>query len=406
MIRFPQDFFWGAATSAYQAEGNNVNSDWWEWEKSAGLQETSGQACRHYELYKCDFDLAKSLNHNAHRLSIEWSRIQPQEDKFSQEETKHYRSVILSLRERNIEPIVTLHHFTNPVWFANLGGWQNNKAQEYFLRYVEYIVGALCDKVNYWITINEPLVFAYHSYLLGIWPPQEKSFLKTSKVIKNFTLAHIKAYRLIHNIYKKKNLSPALVSIAQNLQAFVACSPTIRNKLAVRLRHRLFNFGFIEKLLRYKTLDFIGINYYNRSLVDVQGWRPRNLALDICKKNHHPLKKNTLGWDIYPEGLYNLLLELKRYNLPIFILENGICAEDDALRWDFIYEHLNYLHRAMEDGVRVLGYIYWSLIDNFEWDKGFTARFGLIEVDYQTYKRSIRESARRFAVVCKTGRLD
>jgi len=406
MIKFPDDFFWGAATSAYQVEGNNVNSDWWEWERKAGLKEGSGLACRHYELYKCDFDLACALNHNAHRLSIEWSRIEPQEGKFSKEETEHYRGVILSLRERNIEPIVTLHHFTNPVWFANLGGWQNNKAQEYFLRYVEHIVEALCDKVNYWITINEPLVYAYHSYLLGIWPPQEKSFLKVNKVTENLSIAHIKAYRLIHNIYKKKKFSAPFVSLAQNLQAFVACSPTIRNKLAAHLRQGLFNFGFIERLLRYKTLDFIGINYYNRSLVDVQGWHPMNLALDICKKNHHPLKKNSLGWDIYPQGLYELLLKLKRHNLPIFILENGICTEDDNARWDFISGHLNYLHRAMQEGVKVLGYIYWSLIDNFEWDKGFTPRFGLIEVNYQTYKRTIRESARRFAMACKTGMLD
>ncbi len=136
MLEFPKDFLWGAATSAYQVEGNNINSDWWEWEKRVGVKEPSGAACRHYDLYRQDFDLAKLLNHNAHRLSIEWSRIEPEEGKFSVEEINHYRDVIISLRERNIEPIVTLHHFTLPLWFAQKGGWLNKDAVRYFLHYI------------------------------------------------------------------------------------------------------------------------------------------------------------------------------------------------------------------------------------------------------------------------------
>jgi beta-glucosidase len=403
MIQFPQNFFWGAATSAYQVEGNNVNSDWWEWERKIGLKETSGLACRHYDLYQEDFDLAKLLNHNAHRLSVEWSRIEPEEGGFLEKEIERYRDVILSLRTRNLEPIVTLHHFTNPLWFAKLGGWQNKRAHNYFLRYVAKIVEALSDKVNFWITINEPLVYVYHGYILGVWPPQEKSFLKASSVKKNLIVAHTEAYSLIHSIYKKRNLSHPLVSIAQNMQAFSPCSNVLKNKLAVYLRNKFFNFEFIERTIRY--LDFIGVNYYARSLVDVQGWSFKNLMLDMCSKNHKPLKKNSLGWDIYPQGLYNLLLRLKKYNLPVFILENGICTEDDDLRWDFISEHLKNLHFAMQKGVKLLGYIYWSLLDNFEWDKGFGPRFGLIGVDYNTYKRTIRESAKKFSLVCKTGTL-
>ena len=405
MIEFPKDFFWGAATAAHQVEGNNVNNDWWEWEKRVGLKETSGLACRHYELYQQDFDLARDLGHNAHRLSIEWSRIEPEEGKFSKKELEHYREVILSLKERGIEPIVTLHHFTNPLWFANLGGWQNKLADKYFLRYVERIVEALADQVCFWVTINEPMVYVYHSYVLGVWPPQEKSFLKAKRVTDNLASAHIKAYRLIHRIYKERNLSSPLVSIAKNLQAFEPSDNTLKNKFAAYLRARSFNFAFLNKLVRYKTLDFIGINYYTRSLVAVQGWHLKNLLLDIGKSNQPPLKKNSLGWDIYPQGLYNLLLRLRWYNLPVFILENGVCTDDDNLRWGFIREHLENLYLAVREGVRVLGYIYWSLIDNFEWDKGFGPRFGLIEVDYNTYKRTVRESARKFAEVCKTGYL-
>lgn len=406
MIEFPKDFFWGAATSAYQVEGNNLNSDWWEWEKRAGLKETSGQACRHYELYSEDFDLAKLLNHNAHRFSIEWSRIEPEEGNFLEKELEHYRQVILSLRERNIEPIVTLHHFTNPLWFANLGGWQNRKVLPYFLRYVEKIVETLCDKVNFWITINEPMVYIYHGFIIGTWPPQEKSFFKAMRVKKNLLISHRKAYQLIHRIYQKKNLSSPSISIAQNMQAFLPCLPTLRNKFATYLRDRFFNFEFIERLLRAKTLDFMGINYYTRSLVEVERWGFRNLVYETCHKNHYPLKKSSLGWDIYPEGLYKLLLRLKKYNLPIFITENGLCTEDDNLRWEFIVQHLKNLHRAIEEGAKVLGYIYWSLLDNFEWDKGFNPHFGLVAVDYLNFERRIRESAKKFSLVCKTGRLD
>ena len=406
MIEFPEDFFWGAATSAYQVEGNNTNSDWWEWEKRIGLKEPSGEACRSYELYKQDFDLAKFLNHNAHRLSIEWSRIEPDEGKFSSKEIGHYRDVILFLRERNLEPIVTLHHFSNPRWFAELGGWLNRDADKYFSRFTETIVQALCDQVRFWVTINEPMVYAHHSYILGQWPPQERSFRKAKKVTANFIDSHIKAYRLIHSIYEQKKLSAPLVTVAKNMQTFEPCNLTPRDKFAAYLRNKLYNFEFIKKLIKYKSLDFIGVNYYTRSLVETKGWSVKNLLLDVCEGNHSQLKKNTLGWDIYPQGLYNLLLKLKKYKLPVFILENGICTDDDKLRWDFIYEHLKSINSAMSEGVEVLGYIYWSLIDNYEWDKGFSPRFGLIEVDYKTYQRNIRESAKKFSEVCKTGKLN
>lgn len=406
MAQFPENFLWGSATSAYQIEGNNKNSDWWEWERRAALKEVSGLACRSYELYEQDFDLAKSLNHNTHRFSIEWSRVQPQENEFSSQEINHYINVVDSLRKRDIEPIVTLHHFTNPLWFANLGGWHNSCARKYFLRYTQEIAGALCDKVRFWVTINEPLVYVYHSYLLGCWPPQEKSFSKANKVIENLFFSHVEAYKLIHDIYRKKNLPSPFVSIAKGVQVFEPCLPTLRNRVASYLRDRRFNFEFLERLIKYKSIDFLGINYYTRGLAETQGWTMRNLFLDNCKKNHSRLKKNSLGWDIYPQGLYSLLTRFKKFNLPIYILENGICTEDDELRWNFIYEHLKAAQLAINEGVNVSGYIYWSLLDNYEWDKGFEPRFGLVEVDYNTYKRTVRESAKKFSVVCGTNQLD
>lgn len=162
MLTFPRDFFWGAATSSYQVEGNNSASDWWHWEKRSN-KEPSGQACRQYELYQKDFDIAQSLHHNAHRLSIEWSRIEPVEGQFSYQEISHYIQVIKALRQRGLEPVVTLHHFTNPLWFANKGGWERKDASAYFLRYCQHVIDALSADVRYWVTINEPMVYVYQA---------------------------------------------------------------------------------------------------------------------------------------------------------------------------------------------------------------------------------------------------
>lgn len=403
MFKFPGDFYWGAATSAYQVEGDNQNSDWWGWEIKAGLADRSGQACRHYQYYRQDFDLAKQLHHNAHRLSVEWARVEPEPGKFSKQQLEHYRGVILALAERGIEPIVTLHHFTNPLWFAGLGGWKNRSASGYFLRFVEKITEVLADKVRFWVTINEPMVYVYHSYILGAWPPQEKSLLAARQVTGNLARGHIRAYRLIHELYRKRGLASPSVSIAKNMQAFEPGDTSLKTRLAVRLRQRWFNFALIDTLLRARALDFIGLNYYTRSIVLPRNWGMRSMLVDTGAAG--ALKKNSLGWDIFPDGLYELLMSLKKYDLPVFILENGICTDDDALRWEFIRAHLEKLAQAMRQGVRAAGYIYWSFLDNFEWDKGFAPRFGLIEVDYHTYNRSIRESAVQFAQVAKAGGL-
>jgi beta-glucosidase len=187
------------------------------------------------------------------------------------------------------------------------------------------------------------------------------------------------------------------------MQAFVACQPTLKNKFAVYLRNKLFNFSLISSLVSKKSLDFIGLNYYSRRLVETSSWGIKHLLLDDCKNNHHPVKKNSLGWDIYPEGLYALLIKLKRYGLAVFIMENGICTEDDNLRWEYIYAHLKNTQGAISAGVKVMGYFYWSLMDNYEWDKGFVPRFGIIDIDYLSGERRARASAVKFAAVCKTG---
>ncbi|MFC1804464.1 glycoside hydrolase family 1 protein [Candidatus Omnitrophota bacterium] len=406
MQEFPKGFFWGAATSAHQVEGNNIHSDWWDWERKSPLIEPSGEACRHYQLFKQDFDLAKSLSHNAHRLSIPWSRIEPEDGRFDSREIEHYRDVILALKERNIEPIVTLHHFTSPLWFAKLGGWGSRKAEGYFCRFAEKVVESLSGEVKYWVTINEPIVYIYHSYILGAWPPHDKSFLRAFRVRQNMLLAHKRVYHQIHGIYRKAGLSSPLVSIAKNMQAFFSTSGSLRDKFALRLKRRLYNFEFLERLMSCSTLDFIGLNYYTRGVAGGSGWNLRSMLVDTDERVRSVFEKNYLGWDIYPQGLFDVLLSLKRYAKPVMILENGICTNDDRQRWEYIRAHLESVSCAMKQGCKVSGYIYWSLMDNFEWDQGFGPRFGLINVDYRDFKRTVRESAKRFAGVCRTGRLD
>ena len=407
MMKFPQNFLWGASTSAYQVEGNNFHADWWQWEKKEG-KEPSGAACRHYEFYKQDFDLAQKLHHNAHRLSIEWSRVEPQEGKFSKSALKHYIDVVMSLKNRGIEPIVTLHHFTNPDWFSKKGGWVHGGSIKYFLRYCDFVTNALKHHVHYWITINEPNVYVSHAYLWGTWPPQGRSIFKATTVEDHMARAHVKAYHLIHKIYQKSSLCPPALSVAQNVLAFVSLKPTLKNRFGAFLRDKIYNLGFLDRIRRYNffrrtPMDFIGVNYYSRQVVELKKLGLSNLLMDVADKKHNRMKKNSIGWDIYPAGIYNVLLGLKKYALPIMITENGICTSDDHLRWKYIHDHLKNIYLAMKEGVQITGYLYWSLLDNFEWDKGFNPRFGLINVDYKTFKRTIRKSAQKFGQVCKTG---
>ncbi|MDD3274769.1 MAG: glycoside hydrolase family 1 protein [Candidatus Omnitrophica bacterium] len=401
MKKFPQGFLWGAATAAHQVEGKNIHNDWWKAEEEGVLKFPSGEACNHYELYAEDFALARRLNHNCHRFSVEWSRIEPEEGRFCEEEIEHYRRVIAELKKLGIEPVVTLHHFTSPVWFMQKRGWVNPGLRKYFLRFVEKMAREFASQVKFWVTINEPMVYSSHSYLLGVWPPKETSLLKTAKVTFNMAEAHVRAYRLIHEIYRQRSLPSPMVGIAANLQAFEVCRPTLKNRLAAFLRNKLYNFLFIDEVRSRKALDYLGINYYSRNLVDVTGWRIGDFLAQTCSRDHHPLPKNSLGWDIYPEGLYKLIMASARYKVPIFITENGICTEDDNLRWSYIRQHLEQVHRAIAEGAEVLGYIYWSLIDNFEWDKGFTPRFGLVGIDYHDQRRTVRESAEKMAEAAK-----
>jgi len=186
LYQFPNHFLWGAATSSYQVEGGITGCDWHEWEPGHIQNgDRAGRACNHFELYEKDFDLAKSLNHNAHRFSLEWSRIEPEEGKWDEGALEHYRKVLVSLRERGLEPMVTLHHFTNPSWLSKYGFWDSPEIVRLYARYVKKVAETLLPHARYWITLNEPILVVYMGYLEGLWPPGKKKWKDAIEALRN-----------------------------------------------------------------------------------------------------------------------------------------------------------------------------------------------------------------------------
>lgn len=422
-IKFPKSFFWGSATSAHQVEGNNHN-DWTEWEKENAdrLAEEarekwqdwqvkkfpemlksenylSGQACDHYNRYEEDFAIAKSLGHNAHRFSIEWSRIEPQEGKFDEKEIEHYRKVILALKKRNLEPFVTLWHWTNPVWIRDAGGWENKKTIEYFLRYVGKIADELGKDIKFWIPINEPAIPMAWGYITGVFPPGVRNLFRARKVMKNLIVAHKKSYTLLHEKLGDK-IQVGSTSLFHYYSPYNKYNPFDRLVTWI-----IYYFGDVYTTDWAKDYgDFIGLDYYFTDIIKFSLFKGKYPFVELKNPNDWV---SDPGWYVYPEGIYHVLKILKeRYNKPIYIAENGIADAKDKVRKRFIKENIFWMHRAMAEGVDVRGYFYWSLLDNFEWDKGFWPRFGLVEVDYRTQKRTVRKSALEYAKICKNNGLE
>ena len=412
-FHFPQAFLWGAATSAHQVEGGNTNNDWSAWEEGGHVLVSAGAACDHFHRFREDFDLAQGLLHNAHRFSLEWSRIEPEEGRFSDEGLQHYRDVIEALHARAIEPIATIHHYTIPRWLAAKGGWECGDIERYFIRYVERVVAAYGDRVRWWITLNEPVVQVFKGWLIGQWPPgRVGDYPRALQVIRRMLRAHVLAYHTIH-----ERRGDAMVSVAKHCLAFTPNRPSNPfDRISTAFRDFLFNNLFLEALhtgrlalpgqfferLPFgRTLDFIGMNYYTRDFVRNTGFNlPGFVGLSGTLENERRIgKRNDLGWEVYPEGLGHFLRSFRRYKLPLLITENGIPTSDEDDRWGFIYMHLWQVMRAMADGVPVLGYLYWSLLDNYEWVDGFNAKFGLIGVRSASQERIVRPSGRWLAQV-------
>lgn len=380
---FPKGFLWGAATSAHQVEGNNTHNDWWAWEQNLPEDYRSGKATDQYNLFEADFNLAKKLDLNSHRLSIEWSRVEPIQGEFNQAEIEHYKKVLKALKDRGLQVMLTLHHFTNPLWFANLGGWENHKASEYFNNFVNLIVPELNQYVDFWVTINEPSVYLYHHYISSTkWPNSKKSWWSLIKAGLSFISAHKQAYQTIHKFNPN-----ARVGIANNIASFgVYHKHSFYEQFMVAISDIFSNHLFYYLTRGFH--DFLGINYYFHERFKHDG----GILPEIVNASDESRDVSDLGWELYPEGLFDVLADLSDH-LPIYITECGIASTNDDRRCRFLINYLQQVYRSIKSGVDVRGFFYWSLIDNFEWHQGFDPRFGLIEVDYKTQKRTARPSA-------------
>lgn len=389
-----EKFYFGAATSAHQVEGDNVHSDWWKFEREVQATEgfMSGKAANHYELFDQDFALAETLGHDAHRFSIEWAKVEPEEGKFDEAVLAHYREVFASLKKHGLKPFVTLWHFTFPLWFARKGALEKRENVFYFVRYCKKIAEVFKDDMEFALTINEPEVYLYYAYLEGKWPPQKKSAWSFMKVYRNLVIAH----RLVYRAFKEVNPNYK-IGIAKNNPAF---SPdrhkNVFDRFLVYLLKFLWNHLFFD-LIR-KEQDFIGLNYYFH----------RNMRFDLSMAKLffiHPCNScetTDMGWEVYTKGVAGLLRDLwKRYRKPIIITENGVADQKDRLRGQYIADVLEHVFNAKKDGVEVFGYLHWSLLDNFEWADGYGPRFGLVEVNYHNFVRTPRDSAYRYKEIIK-----
>lgn len=392
IYKFPDNFLWGTSTASYQIEGGIIN-DW----STNGLD--AGVSADSFNKYKEDINKIKFLNNNAYRFSLEWARIEPEKGKFDIKALQYYKNILKELKENNITPMVTLHHFTNPTWVSKNGGWENNQTINDFLKFVNFTVNELKDDVEIWITINEPNVYAFKAYDAGEFPPYKKNRESALKVMSNLLKAHAESYHLIHKIDKKSK-----VGFAQHiaiLEPYFKLNPI--DNIFVYFQNKIFNESFWESIISGEininipgingvnepynpnlknAMDFIGLNYYTRWYVNSSGEQL------IDKKS----ELTDIGWEIYPKGLSRSLKIADKYakkiGIPIYITENGIDDGNDNKRNEYIINHTFEVWKSIQDGIDVKSYMYWSLMDNFEWAEKFKPKFGLY-----TIERKMRNSA-------------
>lgn len=421
-LTFPPGFLWGAATASHQVEGNNDNNNWAAWERTPGhiyQNQHAGLACDWWGgLYAEDFDHAAAMHHNAHRLSLEWGRIEPEPGKFDEYALAYYANMIGALRERGMEPMVTLHHFTHPQWIEEAGGWANPDTVRRFDDYVHVVVEALCDRVLLWCTINEPMIFATQGYLLGRFPPGKRHLRMTYRVAENMLRGHAAAYHTI------KAIQPdAQVGFAKHQLDLVPRRPALLHAPARNLVRQIFNRAFVEALVTgvlrfptYKadvlyardTLDWIGLNYYYRFEVGFNPLRPGQLFVEQrMPRGGIPGPDETVG-EIWPEGLQEQIKWLcERTGKPLYVTENGTPDPDDSLRPLHIVRSIRSLWKATNYNYPIRGYFFWTLSDNFEWAEGYDPRFrfGLVACDHETQQRTLRHSGKLYGEICAANAL-
>ena len=418
---FPRGFKWGSATAAHQVEGHAQNSDWAQWETLPGKIKESGSAAVACDWWggrwREDFDRAAADGQTTHRLSVDWSRIEPRPSVWDDDALDLYRQMVSGLRERGIEPMVTLHHFTNPLWLVEKGGWENPAVVSHFERFARKAVSALGDHVDWWCTINEMNVYAYFSYAEGIWPPGKKDFRLCFTVIRHMLMAHAAAYRAIHELQPQ-----ARVGTAPQILLFDPARPDFALDVRVAsFQARLFHEAIVQALHTGKllfpvggwrerlpgvagTMDFFGVNYYSRRLTAFGLNYPGTLFGRTFHSAEAEVDSAGLN-ELYPEGLFRAIKWAAGFGKPIAITENGWGDNDEGRRTRAMLGHVRQLWRAVNFNFPVQAYFYWSLVDNFEWERGWTQRFGLYELDLDTQARTPRAAAKLYAEICKSNTL-
>lgn len=421
-LRFPDGFLWGTASSSYQCEGGNTNNQWYRWEQEGHILsgDSCGRAANWWENAEQDFELAEQMENSALRLSLEWSRIEPREGVWESAAIERYRLMLQDLRRRHMVPVVTLHHFTEPLWFVERGGFAREENIRYFTRYAAYVTRALGDVCDFWVTLNEPNVYAVQGYQMGEFPPGERDLLLTLRVLHNLMRAHVESFYIIRSQQPQARIGYCLhyrlfdpaIPFSPLDRAVAGVQESFFNWSVLKAAEEgsfAFPFNLLTQPIRRAlgARDYHGVNYYTREMVRFD---PHAVSDAFGKRFIRPGSvRNDEGLDgnfgeIYPEGLYRVLRQVYQRthgNKPLYITENGFCDSHDDRRPGAVLEHLAQVHRAINEGIPVQGYFYWSLVDNFEWNNGWYVRFGLVDLDPITQRRVPRRSASMFGEICR-----
>lgn len=423
---FPKDFLWGAATAAHQVEGGNENNNWYWWEHQVDKKGTprihggqkSGAAAEHWTRYPEDLKIMKEVLHmNSYRFSIEWSRIQPEKGVWNQDALDHYAKMIDCMLENGIQPMATLHHFSHPMWFEEMGSFEKEENLSYFLDYSAKVFSQLSDRVPRWCTHNESGPFATMGWGIGAFPPGKNDSNLMVQVLANLMRSHV---RLYHRLKSMENGSKVEIGLVKNIFQFDPYDKwNLLHTLIAKQMDLIYNESILGVLrdgtFRAKWLykkdvvldipnaqgasDFVGLNYYSTLLVSLRR------ALDPFTPVIRPGQICTdFPYATYPEGFYRAITRMKSLGKPIIITENGIPDNRDDRRADWIKRYSYAMKRAMNEGADIQGYHYWTLMDNFEWVEGYDMRFGLLEVDFKTQKRTLRNGSKELIELIKRNR--
>ena len=387
-LSFPEGFLWGTATAAHQIEGGNVNNDWWEWEHNpvSGCDGSSGDACNSLFRWKEDVELVADMGLGAYRFSLEWSRIEPAEGEFSLAALDYYRRICAALRERDIAPVVTFHHFTTPSWLAARGGWEAADAPDLFARFVTRATAHFGDLVGWACTINELNLIGVMGYALGSSPPGVKDDFGRHLAVNE---AIVRAHRLAVDALRS---GPGAFSVGLTLSMDEMVADPGGEEV-LEAAQEILEDRFLRAT---EGDDFIGVQCYSRVHFGAEGQAPNEPGVPLTQ----------MGYEYWPQGVEHCARRAAAISgLPVLLTESGIATDDDTERIPFIAEVLRGVKRALDDGVDIRGYFVWSLLDNYEWSHGFRPKFGLHSVDPVTFERRAKPSASWYSSVAKANAL-